>query len=61
MSDQYTGAEIVCKALINEGVDVVFGLPGGAVLPLYGVLSQFPEIKHILVRHEQGAAHAADA
>jgi acetolactate synthase-1/2/3 large subunit len=61
MSDQYTGAEIVCRALINEGVDVVFGLPGGAVLPLYGVLSQFPEIKHILVRHEQGAAHAADA
>ena len=61
MSKQYTGAEIVCRALINEGVDVVFGLPGGAVLPLYGVLSQFPEIKHILVRHEQGAAHAADA
>ena len=61
MISRYTGAEIVCKALINEGVDVVFGLPGGAILPLYGVLSQFPEIKHILVRHEQGAAHAADA
>jgi acetolactate synthase-1/2/3 large subunit len=43
-----------------EGVDVVFGLPGGAILPLYGTLSQYPKLRHILVRHEQGAAHAAD-
>ena len=54
------GSEIVCKALINEGVDTVFGIPGGAILPLYGTLNKFPEIKHILTRHEQGACHAAD-
>ena len=54
------GSEIVCKALINEGVDAVFGIPGGAILPLYGTLNKFPEIKHILTRHEQGACHAAD-
>ena len=46
--------------MINEGVNVVFGIPGGAILPLYGVLSQYEDLKHILVRHEQGAAHAAD-
>ncbi len=55
-----TGAQIVCEALIREGVDVIFGLPGGAILPLYQTLPQYPEIRHILVRHEQGAAHAAD-
>ena len=54
------GSEIVCKALINEGVDTVFGIPGGAILPLYGTLNKFPELKHILTRHEQGACHAAD-
>ena len=54
------GSEIVCKALINEGIDTVFGIPGGAILPLYGTLNKFPEIKHILTRHEQGACHAAD-
>ena len=46
------GSEIVCKALINEGIDTVFGIPGGAILPLYGTLNKFPEIKHILTRHE---------
>ncbi len=55
-----TGGDIICEALLNEGVDIVFGLPGGAILPLYGVLSRYPQIRHVLVRHEQGAAHAAD-
>ena len=54
------GGQIVCEALIREGVDVIFGLPGGAILPLYQTLPEYPEIRHILVRHEQGAAHAAD-
>ena len=49
-----TGGQIVCESLIREGVDVVFGLPGGAILPLYGTLSQYPSLRHILVRHEQG-------
>ena len=60
MSTKLTGSQIVCQALLNEGVEVVFGLPGGAILPLYGVLRQFPQLRHVLVRHEQGAAHAAD-
>ena len=56
----YKGSEIVCQALINEGVEVAFGIPGGAILPLYGTLNKYPELKHILTRHEQGASHAAD-
>jgi acetolactate synthase-1/2/3 large subunit len=56
-----TGAGVILAALKNEGVDVVFGYPGGAVLPLYDALFGEPDIKHVLVRHEQGAAHAADA
>jgi len=60
MSKQLSGSQIVCEALIKEGVDVVFGIPGGAILPLYGVLSQYPDLRHILSRHEQGAAHSAD-
>ncbi len=60
MKENIKGSEIVCKALIKEGVDTVFGIPGGAILPLYGTLNKFPEIKHILTRHEQGACHAAD-
>ena len=60
MAKQLLGGQIVCEALLNEGVDVVFGIPGGAILPLYGVLSQYPGIRHVLVRHEQGGAHAAD-
>ena len=55
-----TGAQMVCESLIREGVEVAFGLPGGAVLPLYGVLPQYPQLRHILVRHEQGAVMAAD-
>ncbi len=54
------GGQIVCEALLNEGVDVMFGLPGGAILPLYGELSKYPKLRHVLVRHEQGGAHAAD-
>ena len=55
-----TGAQIICESLIKEGVEVIFGILGGAVLPLYDTLSQYPQLRHILVRHEQGAAHAAD-
>ena len=55
-----TGAQLVCESLIKEGVDTIFGLPGGAILPLYQTLPEYSELKHILVRHEQGAAHAAD-
>ena len=60
MSKHLSGSQIVCEALLKEGVEVVFGIPGGAILPLYGVLSQYPDLQHILTRHEQGAAHAAD-
>ena len=54
-----TGAEIVWATLVGEGVDTVFGYPGGAILPVYDALRKFP-IHHVLVRHEQGAAHMAD-
>jgi acetolactate synthase-1/2/3 large subunit len=55
-----TGAQILCESLIREGVEVIFGFPGGVVLPLYDTFPQYPALRHILVRHEQGAAHAAD-
>ncbi|MEE8619303.1 MAG: biosynthetic-type acetolactate synthase large subunit [Dehalococcoidales bacterium] len=55
-----TGAQIVCEGLLKEGVEVIFGIPGGATLPLYDTLPQYPQLRHILVRHEQCAAHAAD-
>ena len=55
-----SGAEIVWATLVEEGVDTVFGYPGGAVLPLYHALTRYPRINHILVRHEQNAAMAAD-
>jgi acetolactate synthase I/II/III large subunit len=54
-----TGAEMIWATLEGEGVDVVFGYPGGAILPAYNALRKFP-IRHVLVRHEQGAAHMAD-
>ncbi|MEE9490675.1 MAG: biosynthetic-type acetolactate synthase large subunit [Dehalococcoidia bacterium] len=54
------GAQILCESLVKEGVEVIFGFPGGTLLPLYDVLAQYPQLRHILVRHEQGAAHAAD-
>ncbi|MBN9788036.1 acetolactate synthase 3 large subunit [Pseudonocardia sp. TMWB2A] len=55
-----SGADILVQALIDLGVDTVFGYPGGAVLPIYDVLFEHPQIKHILVRHEQAATHAAE-
>ncbi|MDO8688334.1 MAG: biosynthetic-type acetolactate synthase large subunit [Dehalococcoidales bacterium] len=55
-----TGAQIVCESLLREGVEVMFGMLGGAILPLYDALPQYPRLRHIMVRHEQGAAHAAD-
>ncbi|MDB4053888.1 acetolactate synthase 3 large subunit [Octadecabacter sp.] len=55
-----TGAKMVVQALIDQGVDTVFGYPGGAVLPIYDAIFQQNSIKHILVRHEQGAVHAAE-
>lgn len=55
-----TGSQMVCESLLREGVDTIFGLPGGAILPLYQALPQYKKLRHILVRHEQGAAHAAD-
>ena len=54
------GSRVVTEALLKEGVKIIFGYPGGAVIPLYDVLYETPEIKHILTRHEQAAAHAAD-
>ena len=54
------GADIIVQALIDLGVDTVFGYPGGAVLPIYDALFNHPSIKHILVRHEQAATHAAE-
>ncbi len=55
-----SGAEIVIQALIDQGVDVIFGYPGGAVLPIYDELFKSGKIRHVLVRHEQGAVHAAE-
>lgn len=57
---QFNGSQIVCESLTKEGVEVVFGFPGGAILPLYDALDQYPQLRHILVRHEQGAVFAAD-
>src|SRR5262245_35521570 len=54
------GADVVCEALLLQGVDVFFSYPGGVILPLYDVLGDYPELRHVLVRHEQGGAHAAD-
>ena len=53
MTSQMTGAKMVVKALKDQGVDTVFGYPGGAVLPIYDEIFQQNEIRHILVRHEQ--------
>ncbi|WP_028956329.1 acetolactate synthase 3 large subunit [Sulfitobacter sp. 20_GPM-1509m] len=60
MTRQMSGAKMVVQALIDQGVDTVFGYPGGAVLPIYDEVFQQNSIKHILVRHEQGAVHAAE-
>jgi len=55
-----TGGQIVCDCLVKEGVDTIYGILGGAILPLYDTLPQFPQLHHVLVRHEQCAAHAAE-
>ena len=60
MPKLYTGAEIVFKCLEDQKVEHIFGYPGGAVLPIYDELKNHSSIKHILVRHEQGAGHAAE-
>src|SRR4051812_18121109 len=54
------GAQILLECLVREGVEIIYGYPGGVVLPLYDCFPQFPKLHHVLVRHEQGAAHAAD-
>jgi acetolactate synthase I/II/III large subunit len=60
MSESISGAHILCRTLVDAGVDVLFGYPGGAIMPFYHALPEFPGLRHILVRHEQAAAHAAD-
>ena len=58
---QLTGAEIICECLLEQGVDTVFGYPGGAALNTYDALYKYSDrIRHILTAHEQGASHAAD-
>lgn len=59
-AEMLTGAQMVIKALVEQGVEVIFGYPGGAVLPIYDALFQQNSIRHILVRHEQAAVHAAE-
>ena len=58
--NQMTGAAMIVRALIDHGVEHIFGYPGGAVLPIYDEIFQQSEVEHILVRHEQGAGHAAE-
>ena len=61
MSKQSTGAEVMCEALIREGVEVIFGIPGGAIMPFYHALAGYGDrLRHVLCRHEQGAGHAAE-
>jgi len=59
-SQQMTGSEMLIKGLVDQGVEVIFGYPGGAVLPIYDALHQQNALRHILVRHEQAAVHAAE-
>src|SRR5436190_150124 len=59
MPSQRTGAQIIWECLIHEGVNTVFGYPGGAILPAYDAMLDYP-VRHVLVRHEQGATHMAD-
>jgi len=57
---ELSGSQILCEALVREGVELLFGYPGGAIMPFYDALTSYPTLRHILVRHEQAAAHAAD-
>jgi acetolactate synthase-1/2/3 large subunit len=54
------GSHILCEALVREGVELMYGYPGGAIMPFYDALTSYPTLRHVLVRHEQAAAHAAD-
>lgn len=60
MAEQMTGAEMVIQALVDNGVEHIFGYPGGAALPIYDAMFQQDKVQHILVRHEQGATHMAE-
>src|SRR3569833_3383316 len=60
MAQQMTGAEMVIQALADQGVSDIFGYPGGAVLPIYDAMFQQDKVRHVLVRHEQGASHMAE-
>jgi acetolactate synthase-1/2/3 large subunit len=60
MTEILTGAQIMCRELTAAGIDVIFGYPGGAIMPFYHALPEYAGLRHILVRHEQAAAHAAD-
>jgi acetolactate synthase I/II/III large subunit len=57
---ELTGTEIMCEVLLREGVNLMYGYPGGAIMPFYDALTSYPALHHVLVRHEQAAAHAAD-
>jgi len=61
MSEQLLGARAICESLLREGVDTIFGIPGGAILPFYDALWHYPQLRHVLMRHEQAASHAAAA
>ena len=60
MTETLTGGQLMCRVLLEEGVDLLFGYPGGAIMPFYHALPEYPGLRHVLVRHEQAAAHAAD-
>jgi acetolactate synthase-1/2/3 large subunit len=57
---ELSGSQILCEALVREGVEILYGYPGGAIMPFYDALTSYPTLRHVLVRHEQAAAHAAD-
>jgi acetolactate synthase I/II/III large subunit len=60
MTELLTGSQILCRALLEQEVEILFGYPGGAIMPFYHALPEYPGLRHVLVRHEQAAAHAAD-
>ena len=60
MTELLTGSQILCRVLVEQGIDLLFGYPGGAIMPFYHALPDYPRLRHVLVRHEQAAAHAAD-
>src|SRR6266700_356049 len=57
---ELAGSHILCEALVREGVELLYGYPGGAIMPFYDALTSYPALNHVLVRHQQAAAHAAD-